>query len=90
MTDVVETPAPQADETAARRGRPRPDNTVQRDEQVFEQLSEPRTRGQLAEMTGLDARAVYLSLHRLRTTNRIQRTREGAQHVWSRVATPAE
>lgn len=90
MTDVAETPAAQSEETGARRGRPRPDNTVQRDEQVFEQLGEPRTRGQLVELTQLDARAVYLSLHRLRTAGRIQRTRDGANHVWSRVVSPAE
>lgn len=89
MTDAPEVTAPATEEAANRRGRPRPDTTVQRDEQVFEQLSEPLTRAQLVERTGLDARAVYLSLHRLRTTDRIKRDRQGANHVWSRVDAPA-
>jgi hypothetical protein len=89
MTDVSEAPAVAAEGAGEkRRGRPRPDTTVQRDEQVLAQITEPRTRGQLAELTGLETKAVYLSLHRLQRDGRITRTRSGADHVWTRAEAP--
>lgn len=88
MTEPTEAPAPAAEAPANRRGRPRPDVTIQRDEQVFELLAEPLTRGQLVERTGLKPTQVYLALYRLRKADRVQKSRSGANHVWSRTAAP--
>lgn len=73
-------------EGAARRGRPRPDVTIQRDQQVLNALDGPKTRAQLIEATGLSKNQVYLSLYRLRKDGHVVRDRQGALHVWSRVA----
>jgi hypothetical protein len=80
----------QAENTAARRGRPRPESTIERDNKVFEALAEPATRKDLVEKTGLAKNEVYLSLYRLRRDNRIERSRDGSAHTWARVAAAAE
>lgn len=74
-----------ATEAATRRGRPRPAETIDRDEKVFAALRDggPKTKSQLADATGLTGNAVYLSLFRLSRDGRIERGAEGDQrHVW--------
>lgn len=71
--------------TDPRRGRPRPQETRDRDEAVFEKLVEPMTREALVEATGTAPKLVYLSLYRLRRDGRVARTRENGAHLWSRV-----
>lgn len=75
---------------ANRRGRPRPPAVIERDEQVFNALTSPMTRDQLAEASQVPKEKVYLSMFRLRDAGRIRRERQGGNHVWSRVepATP--
>lgn len=81
MTDMIE----QTDSAdGPRRGRPRPGHTIERDELVFEKLNESMTKAQLVESTGLPKNEVYLSLYRLRAAGRIERSRAGGNHVWSR------
>lgn len=75
---------------APRRGRPRPDSTIQRDEQVAQALvAGGKTREDLATETGLTKSEVYLSLHRLRRAGRVERTRDGGKHVWTQVQAAA-
>lgn len=75
---------------APRRGRPRPETTIQRDEQVAQALvAGGKTREDLATETGLTKSEVYLSLHRLRKAGRVERTREGGKHVWAQVQAAA-
>lgn len=66
-------------------GRPRPQETRDRDEQIYAALTEPKTREQLVAETGVESKLVYLSLYRLRRDDRIQRTREGGAHRWARI-----
>lgn len=78
-------PAPATE--APRRGRPRPDSTIQRDEQVLAAVgADGKTREDLATGTGLTKSEVYLSLHRLRKQGLIERTRDGGKHVWKQTA----
>jgi site-specific DNA-cytosine methylase len=80
----------------ALRGRPRPSETLERDEVVFNALTEPLSRAaltaRLAEAgTPFDPKAVYLSIWRLHRAGRIERKREGGTHLWLRTGeTPAE
>lgn len=71
----------------ARRGRPRPQNTIERDETVYRVLREfdgPVTRNQLAEKLSMQSSHVYLSLIRLRRDGHVQR---GATNgTWEAVA----
>jgi DNA-binding transcriptional regulator GbsR (MarR family) len=52
-----------------KRGRPRPQETIDRDEQIWRLLEEgkPLTRGEIMEKTGLSPVQIYLSLNRLRS-----------------------
>jgi hypothetical protein len=77
QTDHVAEPTP-------KRGRPRPQTVIERDEQVFNALTSPMTRGQLAEASGVPEDKVYLSMFRLRDAGRIRRERQGGAHVWTR------
>jgi len=92
MSDVPETVT--ADEAAAatapRRGRPRPQETIQRDEQVLQALgAEGKTREDLVTTTGLTANQVYLSLWRLRKNGQAERSRDNGKHVWKATAPAA-
>lgn len=85
MTDVTaEAPTENLVEAPTqRRGRPRPDTTIARDEQVLAAIGAGSpTRAQLAETTGLEPKAIYLSLYRLRVQGRVERVRDGSDHVW--------
>lgn len=56
-----------------KRGRPRPQETIDRDEQILNLLVEsgkPRTRNEIMQETGLTSVQVYLSLSRLRLEDR--------------------
>lgn len=86
----VEAPATVDMETATpTRGRPRPAETIERDEKVFAALHEPRTLAQLAESTGLEKKQVYLSLYRLKRDRRAERSRNGGAHMWAKVGAEA-
>lgn len=79
-------------EGEARRGRPRPQDTIARDDQVLAAVPEDGTgvtRTQLAAATQLAPNAIYLSLYRLQRDKRIERARENGAHVWKRVSTDA-
>lgn len=79
MTEVAE-----ATETPTR-GRPRPTATIERDEQVFAVLDGAKTKDEVADATGLEAKQVYLSLWRLARDGRVTKAREAGAHRWSRV-----
>lgn len=66
-----------------RRGRPRDQGVIERDQRVFDALSsgEPKTKSQLAEELGLGPNTVYLSLWRLHKDERVTRN----QRQWQRV-----
>lgn len=67
------------------RGRPRPQEAIERDELVYaavRDMNGPATRETLATATGLDGGLIYLSLYRLRKSNRVTRTHDNGQHVW--------
>lgn len=70
-----------------RRGRPRPQATIDRDNSVYDVLTRPMTRADLVTATGLKDSEVYLSLHRLRVSGRVARGSGGNARIWSRVET---
>lgn len=74
---------PTAEATAPRRGRPRPQSTIDRDQQVLQALADGgKTREDLVTATGLGKNQVYLSLYRLRVAGQVERTRDGGKHLW--------
>jgi hypothetical protein len=69
-----------------RRGRPRPQENIDRDERVYDLLAAegPLTRNEVAEKTGLTASLTYLTLDRLRRSGRVRRClKEDSSSVWS-------
>jgi predicted Rossmann fold nucleotide-binding protein DprA/Smf involved in DNA uptake len=72
-----------------RKGRPRPQETIDRDELVYGALAEPKTKPGLVEATQLTANQVYLSLYRLKRDGRVTRqSGEGLNgHIWAQVLT---
>lgn len=97
MTDVAEAPTTEAPEAPAetneaeaatkseRRGRPRSQETIDRDNLVYTKISEfeaAPTKEQLVEATGLEGSKVYLSLYRLQRDGYVERKRDGGKHVW--------
>lgn len=71
-------------QTAPRRGRPRPAETIERDETIHQLLTKgSRSRGQLAQETGLTADLVALALGRLRRDGRIRQCLQDGVIVWS-------
>lgn len=90
MTDVTEaspeTTAGAGEESEGRRrGRPRPDATLKRDEHVYEVLTSPMTKNTVAEVAGISRSEAYLSLWRLRYNKRVRSIRNGSTHTWERV-----
>lgn len=74
---------------SSRRGRPRPDDVVARDNKVFEIVKNgaaPMTRKQVAEAAGEKESHVYLSLLRLRHAGKLQLKRTSDGHFWSLVS----
>jgi len=71
-------------QTVPRRGRPRPAETIERDETIHQLLTEgSRSRGQLAQETGLTTDLVALALGRLRRANRVRQCLQDGVIVWS-------
>lgn len=71
-----------------RRGRPRPQGTIARDERVHQALVEaggPVTREDLASRLDMQSSFVYLSLYRLREQGKVER----ANRSWQVVAQAA-
>jgi hypothetical protein len=65
------------------RGRPRPADTIERDEQVFRALaSGMRGREDLAAEFGVNVNIIYMSLVRLRRDGRVHKVRDGKFHRW--------
>lgn len=60
---------------ATHRGRPRPQDTINRDEQVFQLLANkgPLTRTQIAEELGIETGIAYMSLFRLKRDGFVER-----------------
>lgn len=66
-----------------RRGRPRPETTLERDAQTRALLEEgPITKTGLAEKLGVKDSEAYLSLHRLQKQGVARRVRNGSAHTW--------
>ena len=78
-TAVIETPT-----ATTGPGRPRPQETRDRDEQVYATLVEAKTREQLVAETQIPPKLVYLSLYRLRRDGRVEHIREAGAHKWIR------
>lgn len=71
-------------QTAPRRGRPRPVETIERDERIHALLAEGAcSRSEIAHETGLTTDLVYLALTRLRRDGRVRQCLEGGVIVWS-------
>jgi uncharacterized membrane protein len=76
-----------AETEAPRRGRPRPEETIQRDQRALVVIREQggsTTRNRLQEALGGDVKLsqAYLTLWRLRSQGLVERVREGTEHVW--------
>jgi len=69
------------------RGRPRPEVTIARDEEIFAFLTESgqANRVSIAAAFGVNVNIVYLSLSRLRKDGRVRTVRDGKRHLWSAV-----
>lgn len=74
-------------ETKRPRGRPRPQETIERDERILSYLktSGPKSRNQLSEELGLDKTITYLSLDRLRRDGKVRTCADtaGPSTLWS-------
>lgn len=71
------------------RGRPRPDETIKRDDSIETLLNErgPLTRNQVAEELNLTPTLAYLALDRLRRQRRVRKCAgTGSSTVWSSAA----
>lgn len=66
-----------------KRGRPRPQYTLDLDEAVYLALiAGPRGRTDLASSLGVTINVMYLSLRRLREAGRVDIYRHGKRHLW--------
>ena len=78
--------APEAgaeDTGSGRRGRPRPQETIERDDKVVASLQDsPKTTGELAEELGVEKGIAYLSIYRLRREGRVQKQTSDKGRVW--------
>jgi predicted Rossmann fold nucleotide-binding protein DprA/Smf involved in DNA uptake len=71
-------------QTAPRRGRHRPAETIERDQRIHELLTAgSMSRGQLAQETGLTTDLVALALSRLRRAGRVRQCLHDGVIVWS-------
>ena len=80
-------------DAGAKQGRPRPQDTIERDKKVYDALlahGKPATRNEVAEMAGIKSSFAYLSLIRLRSDGLVQRGAAGgegaASHTWVALA----
>jgi len=62
------------EQTTRPRGRPRPQETIERDQRILAYLKEngPRTRNDLADALGEERSKTWLSLDRLRRENKVR------------------
>lgn len=84
--------AAEAQATSGRRGRPRSEEAIARDEAVLAQLDGDvvKTRNEIAEALGFTGGLTYLSLYRLHHEGRVVRVSdETTKRAWRR-ATPEE
>lgn len=66
-----------------KRGRPRPQSTIDRDAEVLAALEDgPRSRSDLATSVGVNVNVMYLTLRRLRDAGQVGTYRHGKQHLW--------
>lgn len=67
-----------------RRGRPRSQETIQRDDVIATALNEgPLTKDKLVEKLGLKPEHVYLSLWRLRKAGKVVKVSDdSSRHLW--------
>ncbi|WP_164387187.1 hypothetical protein [Streptomyces sp. OM5714] len=71
-------------QTTPRRGRPRPTETIERDNQIHALLVDGAlSRGQIAQETGLTADLVHLALRRLQRDDRVRQCLQHGVIVWS-------
>lgn len=72
----------------AKRGRPRPQEVIDRDEKVYEAIpADGATRDEIADETGYELSEVYLSLFRLKRDGWVERVPNedgGFTRVWVR------
>lgn len=65
-------------------GRPRNPDVIARDEAIYQLLADgPHSRSSLAEATGLDRDAVYLSCQRLQRADRVRQCLDNGAIVWA-------
>lgn len=87
---VAEQPAPT--QGTGRRGRPRPQATIERDARVLEMLKTHGAAGATRTTLVADLNHevkpshVYLSLFRLRRGGQVTRNQAGGSHTWTPVA----
>lgn len=86
MAKSKQAAAPTTDAAPRGRGRPRPQEVIERDEAVFAALAKPMAKSEIAEVTGLTPKMVYLSLWRLSRAKRIVLGTEEQPRAWARVA----
>lgn len=84
MTDIT---APAEAEANVSRGRPRPQDTIARDQHVYDVLlahGSAATRDQIAKLADVKPSHAYLSLIRLRRAGLAQRATSGdaQSHAW--------
>lgn len=71
-------------QTTPRRGRPRPTETIERDDRIHALLAKgARSRGQIAQETGLTTDLVHLALRRLQRDGRVRQCLQAGVIVWS-------
>lgn len=89
MNTVTETVESQAQDAGGRRGRPRPQETLERDNQVKTQLaSGPKTTQELAEALGIETGIAYLCIYRLKRAGEVEKVQAesgGRNPAWKLV-----
>jgi predicted Rossmann fold nucleotide-binding protein DprA/Smf involved in DNA uptake len=84
VMDFSDNPAQEDVRTPARRGRPRAQETINRDDAVLKALGDgPQTKEQLVQKLGLKDTHVYLSLWRLRRDGKVEKVSDpDTRHLW--------
>lgn len=86
------TEQPDTEKTGGRRGRPRSQEAMERDQQVFSALDDGQvlTRNELAEKLGFTGGLTYLSLYRLVREGKVVRVADGTTRRAWRQTTPED
>lgn len=70
--------------TRSPRGRPRPEETIRRDERILALVRQkPMSRNQICEKTRLSGSLVWLSLNRLRLAGEVKLCQGIGERVWT-------